>query len=272
MATTHSSTVTLSSCTAEGRPSGPATAPPPLPVGGTHPAGCGWGDGRRTAHRDRSPRNGRQHRRRGREQCSGRWSIPDRSHELGDTRFIDASDPTAPVELADWDNRRDGRAVIGEYDEEEIHAHSVSLSSVGLAAWLSHWDAGTILLDLVDPARPKFVGAVGFIPDGEGNRHSSAFDETNALLIVNEEDFYPTEDDAHTKGWGTQHIYDVSDPRNPVDSRIRHSTIQRRRGRWSRARWHLLDSRHRHEWVSGNLFVVFGRSPDRGPVRSDSAD
>ena len=146
-----------------------------------------------------------------------RQSLLHTGGELGDTRFIDASDPTAPVELADWDNRRDGRPVIGEYDEEEIHAHSVSLSSDGLAAWVSHWDADTILLDLVDPARPKFVGAVGFIPDGEGNRHSSTFDETNALLIVNEEDFYPTEDDAHTEGWGTQHIYDVSDPRNPLE-------------------------------------------------------
>ncbi len=136
---------------------------------------------------------------------------------LGDTRFIDATNPTEPVELSNWDNRRDGRPVIGGYDEEEMHAHDVRLSSDGLAAWISHWDAGTILVDIEDPERPRFASAIGFIPDGEGNRHSSVVDDAQRLLIVNEEDFYPSDDEGHTPGWGTQHIYDVSDPTEPVE-------------------------------------------------------
>ena len=136
---------------------------------------------------------------------------------LGDVRFIDATNPASPVELADWDNRSDGRPVEGEHDEEEFHAHSVILSSDGMSAWVSHWDAGTILLDLEDPTTPTFAGAVGFLPDGEGNRHSSVIDESRSLLIVNEEDFYPSDDDGHAVGWGTQHIYDVSDPTEPIE-------------------------------------------------------
>ena len=44
----------------------------------------------------------------------------------------------------------DGKPVIGEYDEDEFHAHSVLLAPDGMTAWVSHWDAGTILLDLKD--------------------------------------------------------------------------------------------------------------------------
>jgi hypothetical protein len=136
---------------------------------------------------------------------------------LGDVRFVDATDPASPVELADWDNRSDGRPADNDYDEEELHAHSVTLSTDGLSAWVSHWDAGTILLDLEDPTTPTFAAAVGFLPDGEGNRHSSVIDASQSLLIVNEEDFYPSGDEEHSPGWGTQHIYDVSDPTEPIE-------------------------------------------------------
>jgi hypothetical protein len=43
------------------------------------------------------------------------------------------------------------------------------------------------------------------------------YDEAHSLLIANEEDFYPTTSEAHRSGWGTQHIYDVSDPTEPIE-------------------------------------------------------
>ncbi len=146
-----------------------------------------------------------------------RQSLLHTDGDLGDTRIIDATDPASPVELSDWDNRRDGRPVVGGYDEEEMHAHDVQLSADGLSVWISHWDAGTILVDITDPERPRFVSAIGFIPEGEGNRHSSVTDDTGRLLIVNEEDLYPADDGKHRAGWGTQHIYDVSDPTAPIE-------------------------------------------------------
>ncbi len=146
-----------------------------------------------------------------------RQSLLHTDGELGDVRFLDVTDPTAPVELADWDSRRDARPVIGDYDEEEFHAHSVTLTGEGLSAWVSHWDGGMILLDLENATRPRFVAAVGSAADGEGNRHSSFFDEATGLLIVNDEDLFPAESTDHTAGWGTQHILDVSDPTGAIE-------------------------------------------------------
>ncbi len=146
-----------------------------------------------------------------------RQSLIHTDREQGDVRFLDASDPTEPVELADWDNRRDGRPVIGDHDEEEFHARNVELTRDGLSAWVSHWDGGTILLDIEEPTTPRFVTAIGFAPEGEGNRHSCAVDEDAGLLIVNEEDLYPFESADHLAGWGTQHFFDVSDPTASVE-------------------------------------------------------
>ena len=146
-----------------------------------------------------------------------RQSLIHTDDEFGDVRFLDASDPTGPFELADWDNRRDGRPVIGTYDDEEFHARSVTLTKDGSSAWVSHWDGGMILLDIEDPSAPRFVTAVGLAAVGEGNTHSCALDEDTGLLIVNEEDLYPSEGADHFAGWGTQHIYDVSDPTAAVE-------------------------------------------------------
>lgn len=148
---------------------------------------------------------------------SVRQSLLHTDGELGDVRFLDATDPTAPIELTDWDNRRDGRPVVGDFNEEEFHAHSITLTGDGLAAWVSHWDGGTILLDLEDVTKPRLVTVIGFAADGEGNRHSSFFHEAAGLLIVNEEDLFPFDGTDHTVGWGTQHIIDFSDSTAAVE-------------------------------------------------------
>ena len=135
---------------------------------------------------------------------------------LGDIRFIDATDPAVPVELSDWDARRDGN-LPGDDDEEQVHAHAVMLAADGLSAWAAHWDGGAILLDLTDPVAPQMVGGVSPAPGGEGNVHSIAFDGERAILVTNAEDLFPAGGSVHVAGWGGQRIYDVSDPAAPVD-------------------------------------------------------
>jgi hypothetical protein len=146
-----------------------------------------------------------------------RQSLLHTKGEIGDVRLLDISNPFRPAELTDWDNRRDGRPVVGDHDEEEFHARHVTLTSDGMSAWVSHWDAGTVLLDLEDLSTPRFVSAIGFAAEGEGNRHSSVFFEEAGLLVANEEDLFPFDGASHLGGWGIQHIYDVGDPTAPVE-------------------------------------------------------
>jgi hypothetical protein len=128
----------------------------------------------------------------------------------GDVRIIDATDPTQPVELADWDLRRDGDLAaidptVG--DSIEHHAHSLALSEDGTRLRVAHWDGGIVTLDLDDPANPLFVSRIGDI-GSEGNTHSVAFDSVTGLLASGREDFYPTEVEDHMAGWGGLRFFD----------------------------------------------------------------
>lgn len=127
----------------------------------------------------------------------------------GDVRFIDATDPAAPIELSDWDYRRDGPLAGRFAEDDEMHAHSVALIEDGTTAVISHWDAGTIVVDLTDPSTPTYRSTVGSPDHPANNHHSVVIDETRSLVIVNQEDLGPAL--GSVTGWGAQQIYEVSD-------------------------------------------------------------
>lgn len=63
----------------------------------------------------------------------------------------------------------------------------------GTKAYLSHWDAGLILLDISDPADPQLV-SVAIDPengslDGEVNSHSAWPSADGSIVVEGEEDF-----------------------------------------------------------------------------------
>ena len=139
----------------------------------------------------------------------------------GDLRIVDITDPANPVEVADWDFRRDAPAavrepLVAERDLEELHAHGVWSAEDGMRLYVSHWDAGLVVLDLTDPASPEFVGNTGHPGDQEGNSHSGWFDPEGLFFVQNDEDLYPNASEEREVGWGYQRIFDVSDPANPV--------------------------------------------------------
>jgi len=158
----------------------------------------------------------------------------------GDVRVVDVSNPRRPREVADWDVRRDAPATVRrrltQRGHSELLAHSVAPYDSGRKAFVSHWDAGTVLLGLDDPARPRYLGRTAFPPRAFGNAHSGAFNEAAPNVFVqNDEvgDFYHSGIEG---AWGFQRIWDVSDPAHPValgrvatassvparDGRIRH--------------------------------------------------
>ena len=138
--------------------------------------------------------------------------------ESGDLRLVDLSDPSQPVEIADWDLRRDGPGDLmenlteGVYDDLELHAHSATWSTDGSQLWVSNWDAGIVLLDTANPTSPQFVTSFGYDPESEGNAHSVAIDEDRGILIRSDQDLVNADRERHKAGWSGQRIYDISDP------------------------------------------------------------
>jgi hypothetical protein len=96
-------------------------------------------------------------------------------------------------------------------------------------ACLAHWDVGTVILDVSDPASPEFVSRVGGrpldelreVPDDDvrtavvrlpGNDHYSMTDDEGNLLAVNKEAWAADGEG----GPGGVELWDISDAENPT--------------------------------------------------------
>jgi hypothetical protein len=130
---------------------------------------------------------------------------------LGDWRLLDVTNPAAPVELTDWDFRAtlpEGDPGVGDIN---LHTHSTTFAADGMSAWLAAWDAGPVLLDLSNPAKPAIAAQVPIGDDSDGNTHSIAYDPDTGLLIRGDEDLEWAPEGDRPAAWGAQTFYDASD-------------------------------------------------------------
>lgn len=181
---------------------------------------------------------------------------------LGDLRIVEVTDPRNPVALADWGAGKDGGLAFGATSYEGVAqgepaasdctppqggeplcrgdipwviGHSASANEDGSRAYVSYWDAGMIILDISDPARPTFVGRAKVPVDEEGNLHSAIAVPGGKLAITTDEDFVhedsegvhggtggPAEDASGAGAqagdrWGFARIWDISNPEQPKE-------------------------------------------------------
>jgi hypothetical protein len=107
----------------------------------------------------------------------------------GDFRIVEVTDPRAPQPLAAWGVR----AVLGadERDGQGLdavtYAHGARASADGLRAYVAYWDAGVVILDLADPAAPRYLGRTSFPADAEGNAHSTDLAQGGRVLVEADE-------------------------------------------------------------------------------------
>ncbi|MEN8234672.1 MAG: peptidoglycan DD-metalloendopeptidase family protein [Actinomycetota bacterium] len=145
----------------------------------------------------------------------------DHEQRLGDVRIIDVSDPVWPADIADWDFRRDGpmtmrHAVAAEHDLRDLHAAGVAFDVDGSRAFIAHWDAGLIVLDLSDPSEPTFVGRDASLGHQEGNARSVVLDPASGMVVVSHEDLDPLEDEILGTSWGIDVAFDARSDADPV--------------------------------------------------------
>lgn len=142
---------------------------------------------------------------------------------VGDVRIIDLTDPERPVELVDWDVRRDAPTAVrasaaSGRPSDELLAHSAWTFDRGRKLFVSHWDAGMVFLDISRPSRPRYLSRTSYRAGDEGNAHSGWFSADETLFVQNDEAFLPSATfprPSRQKEWGYQRFFDLTDPERP---------------------------------------------------------
>jgi hypothetical protein len=130
--------------------------------------------------------------------------------------IVDATDPRHPTTLTNWTLGADPLGGVGCLPYQ--FAHSVRFEDGGQSLYVSNWDAGTVNLDITDPAAPAIVGDTVIVPpDEDGDNHSMTLANGGGWLVINPEDFSPSDCPGESAfgAWGEVYVYDNSDPSNP---------------------------------------------------------
>jgi hypothetical protein len=141
----------------------------------------------------------------------------------GDVRIVDVTNPRRPVEVANWDVRRDAPAFVRKRVQRtrglgDLVAHSAWPFANGEKMFVSHWDAGVVFLDISKPLKPRYLSRTTYGLKAEGNAHSGWLSADETLFIQNDEVFHPSQtfpQGLRQKMWGFQRLFDVSEPKRP---------------------------------------------------------
>ena len=79
------------------------------------------------------------------------------------------------------------------------------VNSKGTLAYLSYWDLGTVILDIRNPAKPRYLGRTHFLGGEQGDAHSTALARGGRLLI-----------ETHETYLGKPTLWNIANPRHPV--------------------------------------------------------
>ena len=124
------------------------------------------------------------------------------NRELHDVDIFDVSDPRSPKPVAEHDLLALFPSIEDESaNNDEIFHHDMIVKEIGGRQIMSasYWDAGYVILDVTNPAKPQLLRDSSFDgPDpltgdvtAEGNGHQSEFSFDNRYLLAADEDFAP---------------------------------------------------------------------------------
>ena len=144
-----------------------------------------------------------------------------------DFRIFDVSDPTQPRQVGEWGAWK-ALGIPPFRDQRDTlngnFVHSVITNAAGTRAFLSYWNLGTVILDIRDPAGPRYLGrtdAAGAVGD---SAHSAWLAPGEKILV-----------ETHERAGGIPLLFDVSNPRRPkLLSRFRLPERELERGRRQR--------------------------------------
>ncbi|NBH03475.1 hypothetical protein [Amycolatopsis sp. SID8362] len=140
-----------------------------------------------------------------------------RSNGATALHLIDATNPRSPQKLTDWSLNLTTDQGVGCSAVQ--FAHSARFEDGGNSVYVSYWDAGTVHLDISQPATPAIVSDTKITPpDEDGDNHSMTLANNGKWLIINTEDTSPEDCPGESAygGWGEVHVYDNTNPKQPT--------------------------------------------------------
>ncbi len=151
-------------------------------------------------------------------------SYLDHPDALGDVRIVEVTDPANPVGVADWDFRSDAPVmvrdtVLVDADPRDFHVQGITVDQEGERAFVAHWGAGVVVLDLSDPLQPAAVGRIAPLGHQEGKSNSTAFDSAAGVLVVGHRVLDPLDDlddEIGAGSWGISVVFDASEQDDPT--------------------------------------------------------
>ncbi len=151
-------------------------------------------------------------------------SYLDHPDALGDVRIVEVTDPANPVGVADWDFRSDAPVmvrdtVLVDADPRDFHVQGITVDQEGERAFVAHWGAGVVVLDLSDPLQPAAVGRIAPLGHQEGKSNSTAFDSAAGVLVVGHRVLDPLDDlddEIGAGSWGISVVFDASELDDPT--------------------------------------------------------
>jgi hypothetical protein len=191
-------------------------------------------------------------------------SFLDHPDGVGDVRIVDITDPQAPVDIADWDLRRDtiGETALEGTDPRELRAEGITFDPDRRRAFIAYWDAGIVVLDLATPNRPAYAGRYTSSEHREGNAASTTLDPVRHVLAVTYRDLDPLEDEVNGPSWGLSAVLDVQNDPSLISVYSFDGAIPDIDGRipldgvYTAFQGVIADQRFYAAWASGGLRVV----------------
>lgn len=117
-----------------------------------------------------------------------------------DFRIVEVSNPSRPVQVAEWGAWRK-LGIAPNADGRSNFVHSVRVDDQLRRAYLSYWDLGTVILDIRDPLRPRYLGRTS---PSQGAAHSTYITDGGRTLI-----------ETHETQAGLPQLYDITNPARP---------------------------------------------------------
>jgi len=124
------------------------------------------------------------------------------------TEFVDVTDPSTPHTVSTFTLPVNGSSGVGCLRFK--FAHSLRFEADGRQAYVSYWDAGTVRLGLRDPSNPVELRRTKIAPpDEDGDNHSMTLADNGRWMIINPEDFSPSDCPGQSAfgGWGEAYVY-----------------------------------------------------------------
>jgi hypothetical protein len=120
--------------------------------------------------------------------------------------IYDVSSPRAPVEVGGRSACRDLHECTPVGGASQVDArvlvHSVITNAGATRAYLSYWSVGTVILDISDPAHPRYLGRTA---KGQSNAHSAWLMRGGNVLV-----------ETHETAHGRPVVWNIADPAHPV--------------------------------------------------------